>query len=120
MLVIIFCWCYSKCKKTQNNNTPVDWAAHLGGVLAGLCVGLVVFGLEITTSIWKLLWFLIGIAITTLYYGLTLQKMYSGDITPIEELRDVCGYYKEYFDDYECNCMREEHAENAGGDGGGR
>jgi hypothetical protein len=80
-------------------------------------VGLVIFGLEITTSIWKLLWFLIGIAMTTLYYGLTLQKMYSGDITPIEELRDVCGYYKEYFDDYECNCMREEHAENGGGGG---
>jgi hypothetical protein len=22
--------------------------------------------------------------------------------------RDVCGYYKQFFDDYECNCMLDE------------
>ena len=42
--------------------------------------------------------------------------------------RDVCGYYKQFFDDYECNCMLDE-AINFGswqfggggnnGDGGG-
>ena len=87
----------------------------MGGVIAGLCVGLVIFGLEITTSIWKTLWFLIGLASTTVYFAVTLQHMYSGEIEPVEELRDVCGYYKEYFDDYECNCMREEQ-QGGGGD----
>jgi hypothetical protein len=23
-----------------------------------------------------------------------------------EELRDVCGYYQQFFEDYECNCSR--------------
>ena len=38
--------------------------------------------------------------------------MYSGDIPMNEELRDVCGYYTQNFEDYECNCMREEYLAN--------
>lgn len=86
----------------------MDWAAHLGGLLAGFCIGMVVFALEIKKPVWKLCWLLLGIAITVVYFVVTLQYMYSGKIEPAEELRDVCGYYKQYFDDYECNCMREE------------
>ena len=52
---------------------------------------------------------LLGIAMTVVYFTVTLEKMYSGDIEVSEELRDVCGYYKQYFEDYECNCMIEEH-----------
>jgi hypothetical protein len=54
------------------------------------------------------LWLALGVAMTVVFFTTTLHKMYSGDIDPAEELRDVCGYYKQYFDDYECNCMREE------------
>jgi hypothetical protein len=36
----------------------------------------------------------------------------------------VCGYYKQFFDDYECNCMLDEAVsfgswQFGGGDGGG-
>jgi hypothetical protein len=41
-----------------------------------------------------------------------IDIMYSGDIAMNEELRDVCGYYTQNFDDYECNCMREEYLAN--------
>jgi hypothetical protein len=86
----------------------VDWAAHLGGLLAGFCVGMIVFSLDILKQVWKLFWLLMGISLTVVYFAVTLQHMYSGEIDPAEELRDVCGYYQQYFEDYECNCMLEE------------
>jgi hypothetical protein len=33
--------------------------------------------------------------------------MYSGNVEAAEELRDVCGYYKQNFEEYQCNCQRE-------------
>lgn len=87
----------------------VDWAAHLGGLLAGFCVGMILFSMDIGKQIWKLFWLLTGIAITVVYFVVTLQHMYSGAIDPSEDLRDVCGYYQQYFEDYECNCMREQN-----------
>jgi hypothetical protein len=86
----------------------VDWAAHLGGLLAGICIGIILFSCEIKKAVWRLVWLLVGVALTTVFFVTTLTKMYSGDIEPAEELRDVCGYYQQYFDDYECNCMREQ------------
>lgn len=86
----------------------VDWAAHLGGLLAGFAVGMIMFSLDIISNAWKFFWLLLGIALTTVYFVVTLQHMYSGEVEPAEELRDVCGYYKQYFEDYECNCMIAE------------
>ena len=78
-------------------------------MLAGFCIGTVLFACETPHLMWKLVWMAIGTGITVAYFAATLTKMYSGDIEPAQELRDVCGYYKQYFDDYECNCMRDEH-----------
>ena len=89
----------------------VDWAAHLGGLLAGFCVGMIVFSLDVLKQVWKLFWLLLGVAMTVVYFVVTLQHMYSGDVELTEDLRDVCGYYKEYFEDYECNCMIDEQKE---------
>ena len=80
----------------------------MGGLLAGFCMGIILFALQIKKAIWKMFWLLIGVCFTTVYFAVTLQYMYSGKIDPSDQLRDVCGYYKQYFDDYECNCMREE------------
>jgi len=87
------------------NYATVDWAAHLGGLLAGICVGMVVFSLDISRQVWKLFWLLMGIAMTVVYFVVSLQYMYSGNIQPSAELRDVCGYYQQYFQDYQCHCM---------------
>uniref|UniRef100_A0A6T6G4P5 rhomboid protease n=1 Tax=Craspedostauros australis TaxID=1486917 RepID=A0A6T6G4P5_9STRA len=86
----------------------VDWAAHLGGLLAGLVVGVMVFSLKIKTLTWRLAWFIVGTALTGLFFGISLFAMYNGDIDVADELEDVCGYYKENFDNYECNCMRDQ------------
>lgn len=86
----------------------VDWAAHLGGLLAGIAIGMVLFSVEKKDPRWRIVWFVVGIVLTIIYYGKTIELMYSG-VEPIEELKDVCGYYKQYFDDYECVCTKEEN-----------
>ena len=70
---------------------------------------MILFSLDIGKQIWKMFWLLSGISITVVFFVVTLQHMYSGEIEPSEDLRDVCGYYKQYFEDYECRCMREQH-----------
>lgn len=88
----------------------VDWAAHLGGLLAGFCVGMIIFAADLKKAICsKLLWLLVGVAITVVYFVVVFERMYSGDIEPSEALRDVCGYYQQNFPEYQCNCMLDEH-----------
>mmetsp|Transcript_39142 Transcript_39142/g.81866 ORF Transcript_39142/g.81866 Transcript_39142/m.81866 type:complete len:336 (+) Transcript_39142:171-1178(+) len=85
----------------------VDWAAHLGGLVAGFCAGMIIFAADLKKAmVSKLFWLLVGVAITIAYFAVVFDMMYSGEIDPAEELRDVCGYYKENFEDYECNCQR--------------
>mmetsp|Transcript_45522 Transcript_45522/g.110260 ORF Transcript_45522/g.110260 Transcript_45522/m.110260 type:complete len:398 (-) Transcript_45522:258-1451(-) len=84
----------------------VDWSAHLGGLIAGFCVGMVIFALNLKNKKGLFLWTILGTIITCIFYTIVFKEMYSGDVDPPEELRDVCGYYKQFFDDYECKCMR--------------
>lgn len=88
----------------------VDWAAHLGGLVAGMTVGLVTFSFSIESTKFVVLWFIVGVGSTVVAFALALKYMYN-EVEPAEELRDVCEYYKQYFEDYECNCQ-------IGGDGG--
>lgn len=85
----------------------VDWAAHLGGLLAGFCAGMVCFSFYIENRAFLMCWFIIGIGLTIAYYGATLTYMYT-EVEPMEELDDVCGYYQQFFEDYECNCQLED------------
>lgn len=96
----------------------VDWAAHLGGVISGFVVGLALFSNEISFLSMRIFWAVLGTGAAIALFALMMEHMYSGGVEAAEELRDVCGYYKEHFDDYECNCMREEYME--GQDQGGR
>lgn len=84
----------------------VDWAAHLGGLVAGVVVGIPIFSCSIKTMVWRILWFVVGVVIAVASFGAALVYMYSGAVDPAEELRDVCGYYQQFYEDYECRCMR--------------
>ena len=87
----------------------VDWAAHLGGLIAGFCVGMILFACDLQKARWsKIFWLLVGVAITIIYFTVVFERMYSGEIDPAEELRDVCKYYEENFEEYECNCQRND------------
>ncbi|KAG7344274.1 rhomboid family protein [Nitzschia inconspicua] len=87
----------------------VDWAAHLGGLLAGFCAGMILFAIDLKRAcLSKFFWLLVGVALTVVYFVVVFQRMYSGNVEYAEELRDVCGYYKQFFDDYECKCQLGE------------
>ena len=96
----------------------VDWAAHLGGLVAGFVISLAIFSLDVQSPIVKIGWLVVGLALSVVLFAYGLDYMYGGNVEVVEELRDVCGYYKQYFDDYECNCMREEYFNNRNGEGG--
>lgn len=85
----------------------VDWAAHLGGLVAGMLVGLVLFSSSIKSPCCVVFWFVVGMALTVAAFVASLVYMYN-EVEPADELRDVCGYYKQFFEDYECTCMLEE------------
>ena len=104
--------CYPFSFLTFCHRTLVDWAAHLGGLLAGLFVGFMTFSVHMESYCLRLLWFLIGMGLTLGFFIPCIDIMYSGDIPMNEALRDVCGYYQQNFEDYECNCMREEYLAN--------
>lgn len=103
----------------------VDWAAHLGGLVAGFVIGIVMFATEVESHFLKVAWILVGVAATLITFAVSLDYMYDeGNVEIVEELRDVCGYYTENFEDYECNCMRDEYNfarnNNQGGEDGER
>ena len=49
----------------------------------------------------------VGLALSVVYFTFTFMYIYNR-VEPNEALRDVCGYYQQYFEDYECHCMMEE------------
>jgi hypothetical protein len=85
----------------------VDWAAHLGGLLAGMAVGLTVFSFSIQSMAWRIIWFVIGLVVTIVGFVGSLYYMYN-EVEPLDILRDVCGYYQEYYEGYECSCRKDD------------
>lgn len=85
----------------------VDWAAHLGGLVAGFAIGMVCFSFAIRSWAFMLLWFVAGVCTTFALFSGAIAYMYT-EVEPPEDLRDVCGYYQQYFEDYECQCMLDE------------
>lgn len=85
----------------------VDWAAHLGGLLAGQTIGLVLFSRKIRSRRWAFFWCIVGLVITLFSFMVSIFYMLNY-VEAEPDLRDVCEYYKRYFEDYECNCQLEE------------
>jgi membrane associated rhomboid family serine protease len=83
----------------------VDWAAHLGGLLTGITVGLTVFAFSVESMAWRCIWFVVGLALTITLFVTSLRYMYN-DVEPVEHLSDVCTYYQEFYEDYKCSCSR--------------
>ena len=88
----------------------VDWAAHVGGLLSGMAIGLTMFSCSIATICWRILWFIAGLILTVILFTSLFMYMFNS-VEPIEALRDVCGYYQQFFEDYECHCMKGEQNE---------
>lgn len=82
----------------------VDWAAHLGGLVAGIVIGLILFSTKIKSIGWVSLWLLVGMLLTIFLFAVALTFMYNM-VEPSKDIENVCAYYQKYFDDYECNCQ---------------
>lgn len=82
----------------------VDWAAHLGGVICGFITGMMCFSPGIKTRYCAVFWFTVGVGFNAVFYILSLSYLFTY-VEPSGDLKDVCGYYQQYFEDYECNCQ---------------
>ena len=85
----------------------IDWAAHLGGVICGFIAGVLCFAPWIKTKAFAIFWFTIGIGLNLTFYILAVSYLYAY-VEPRGDLQDVCGYYQQFYDDYECNCQIDE------------
>jgi membrane associated rhomboid family serine protease len=81
----------------------VDWASHLGGLVTGLFVGLMIFSSYIQNPLWRRVGFIMGAILTVSLLATSLIYMYT-QVHPADRLRDVCGYYQQFFAGYECSC----------------
>ena len=89
----------------------VDWAAHLGGLVAGFAIGIVAFSFAMRNKFGTVVWLGIGIGTCFALYSTFIAIMVTTETD--DEMRDICEYYKQYFQDYECKCqLDEEWAEN--------
>lgn len=69
---------------------------------------MVVFSLWIDRGIvWRVIVFILALGATAAGFTVAIIYTYSGNVNVPAELKDVCGYYKQYFSDYKCNCMRQ-------------
>lgn len=86
----------------------VDWAAHLGGCVAGFAIGIVCFSFTMRNKFGIVFWLCVGIAACFVLYTTFIAIMFTTETD--DEMRDVCAYYqKNYFEDYECKCQLEEN-----------
>ena len=89
-------------------DSVVDWAAHVGGLIGGFIVGLMIFSLGIKSRRWKISFFFMGLILSLIYYGAGILFMIQEKKDDVaKEMEDVCAYYQAYFEDYECKCKME-------------
>jgi len=64
----------------------VDWAAHVGGTLAGFAIGLVCFSCKFRNWFFKIIWLAAGIGCTVAFYSALCVYMYN-EVEVKDELR---------------------------------
>jgi len=64
----------------------VDWAAHVGGTLAGFAIGLVCFSCKFRNWIFKIIWLTVGIGCTVAFFSALCVYMYN-EVEVKDELR---------------------------------
>lgn len=83
----------------------VDWATHAGGAVSGFAIGMMIFSLKIKAPRWRVLWFLFGLIVAAMLYGMSILYLLQAAKHQVAmELSDVCGYYTEIYENYSCNC----------------
>lgn len=100
----------------------VDWAAHLGGLVAGFAIGIVCFSFTMRNKFGTVFWLGVGVATCFVLYSTFIAIMFTTETD--DEMRDICAYYQKHYEGYECTCqLDEDWAANYnyawGGDGGG-
>jgi rhomboid protease GluP len=91
----------------------IDWAAHAGGYMTGVLLGLGLFTWPrlCLRRTCRTLTFLVGcVACVGMFYLLTflMRELANLDVEPYRVLLDVCEYYKTIIPDYECSCVSGE------------
>lgn len=85
----------------------VDWAAHLGGLVAGFAMGIVLFSFTMKNKFGTVFWLCVGIASCFALYTTFIAIMFTTETD--DEMRDICEYYRQFFEDYECKCQLDEN-----------
>ncbi len=85
----------------------VDWAAHLGGLVAGFALGIVLFSFTMKNKFGTVFWLCVGIASCFALYTTFIAIMFTTETD--DEMRDICEYYRQFFEDYECKCQLNEN-----------
>mmetsp|Transcript_7173 Transcript_7173/g.14797 ORF Transcript_7173/g.14797 Transcript_7173/m.14797 type:complete len:379 (-) Transcript_7173:66-1202(-) len=84
----------------------VDWAAHLGGLVAGFAIGIVCFSFTMRNKFGTVFWLGVGVASCFVLYSTFIAIMFTTETD--DEMRDVCAYYQQFFEGYECKCQLDE------------
>eukprot|EP00978_Attheya_sp_CCMP212_P048795 scaffold575820_cov71-Attheya_sp.AAC.1 len=80
----------------------VDWSGHVGGLLSGCTMGMILFSKPIQSENLRKGWRALGVILTVSGFGTGLYYMFT-TLEPVEELADVCEYFRRIFaEGYEC------------------
>ncbi len=81
----------------------VEWGGHVGGLIGGFIIGMLVFAQKIKHRSDKRTWYFSGVMIGVFYLvGLILWVVVA---QPNEDLADVCEYYENLHpENYYCQC----------------
>lgn len=77
--------------------------------MGGFIVGLIIFSFGVKTRKWRIAMLSMGLITSMIFFGTGIMFMIKERKDDVaEEMQDVCAYYANFFEDYECNCRLGE------------